>query len=122
MRAIAVVLLVSGLFASTAAISVRDQQRWTNKLDAPLTQAAKAAGDNPVRVLIQLQPGATERFVSHLQRHGLTATRVTTSALIAVQFPASMLRRIAADRDVVRLSSEALVHGVGSALTGNPLP
>ena len=105
MRNLAIVVVVAALFASTAAVSVKRQRSWTGKLDAPLMQASEQDSSDSVRTVIQVRPGAAERVVSHLEQHGLKPARLSTPDLVAVQLPASMLRNIAGDSDVVRMSS-----------------
>src|SRR4249920_1017730 len=106
MRNLAIVVVVAALFASTAAVSVKRQRSWSSKLDISLIHAAEQENANSVKAVIQVRPGATERIVSHLEHHGLTPARLSTPSLLAVQLPASMLRNLAGDSDVVRLSSE----------------
>jgi hypothetical protein len=111
MRNLAIVVVVASLFASTAAVSVKQQRRWTEKLDAPLVKVAEHGGADPVRAVIQVRSGATDELMSHLvAQHGLNPTRTAAADVIDVQMPGSMLRSVAADANVVRLSSE---HGVG---------
>lgn len=105
MRNLAIVVVVAALFASTAAVSVKHQRGWTGKLDSSLMQAVDQDSQDSVRTVIQVRPGATERVVSHLEHHGLKPARLSTADLVAVQLPASMLRNVAGDSDVVRLSS-----------------
>ena len=107
MRKTAIVVMVAALFASTAAVSVRHQRRWTEKLDGSLTQAAHQASDDAVRVLIHVRPGTTDRIVSHLAQHGLKPQRAVASDAVAVLMPASMLRSLAGDADVVSMAAEA---------------
>src|SRR3954471_8610679 len=106
MRKTAIVVLVAALFESTAAVSVRHQRRWTEKLDGSLTQAAHQAADGAVRVVIRVRPGTTERIVSHLTQHGLKPQRAAAADAVAVVMPASMLRYLAGDADVVSMSAE----------------
>lgn len=106
MRNLAIVVVVAALFASTAAVSVKRQRSWSSKLDVSLIQAAEQDDANSVKAVIQVRPGATDRIVSHLEHHGLNPARLSTPNLLAVQVPASMLRNLAGDSDVVRLSSE----------------
>ena len=121
MRNLAVVLVVASLFASTAAVSVKHQSRWTEKLDLALVEATKHGSADPVRALVRVRPGATDRFMSHLEQHGLKPARVSAPDLIAVELPGSMLRSVAADPDVVRVSSDAVVRGFASDLGSNTL-
>jgi hypothetical protein len=107
MRKTAIVVVVAAIFASTAAVSVRHQRRWTEKLDGSLTQAAHQTGDDAVRVIIHVRPDATDRIVSHLAQHGLKPQRATATDAVAVLMPASMLRSLAGDADVVSMSAEA---------------
>jgi hypothetical protein len=106
MRKTAIVIVVAALFASTAAVSVRHQRRWTEKLDGSLMQVAHQTSDDAVRVLIHVRPGTTDRIVSHLAQHGLKPQRAAVSGAVAVLMPASMLRSLAGDADVVSLSAE----------------
>src|SRR5262245_22052353 len=109
MRNLAIVAVVASLFASTAAISVKQQRRWTEKLDAPLVQVAEHGSAEPVRAVIHVRAGATDQLMSHLAaQHGLMPARTATADVIDVQMPGSRLRSVAADADVVRLSSEEL--------------
>jgi|SRR5262245_17813980 len=111
MRNLAIVVVVASLFASTAAISVKQQRRWTEKLDAPLVRVAEQGGAEPVRAVIHVRAGATDQLMSHLEvQHGLKPTRTATADVIDVQMPGSMLRSVAADADVVRLSSDQPSH------------
>lgn len=107
MRKTAIVVLVAALFASTAAVSVRHQRRWTEKLDVSLAQAAHQTGDDAVRVLIRVRPGTADHIVSHLAQHGLKPQRAGAADAVAVLMPASMLRSFAGDADVVSMSAEA---------------
>jgi hypothetical protein len=106
MRNLAIVVVVGALFASTAAVSVKHQRSWTGKLDVSLMHAAEQDSANAVNAVIHVRPGTTDRVVSHLERHGLKPARLSTPDVLAVQLPASMLRNVAGDSDVVRLSSE----------------
>src|SRR5262249_49716479 len=107
MRNLTVVLIVASLFASTAAVSVKQQRRWTEKLDVALVHAAEQGTNDPVKALIQIQPGGNDRLMSHLvAQHGLKPMRATTPDVIAVQLPGSMLRSVASDPDVVQLLSD----------------
>jgi hypothetical protein len=108
MRNLAIVVVVAALFASTAAVSVKRQRSWTGKLDVSLMHAAEEHSANAVTAVIQVRPGTSDRVVSHLEQHGLKPARLSTPNLVAVQLPASMLRNVAGDSDVVRLSSD---HG-----------
>jgi len=111
MRNLAIVVVVASLFASTAAVSVRHQRRWTEKMDVSLVQVAERGGTDPVRAVILVQAGATDRFMSHLvAQHGLRPARTATPDVLEVQLPSAMLRSVAADADVVRLSSDAPTH------------
>ena len=107
MRKTAIVVLVAALFASTAAVSVRHQRRRAEKLDGSLSQAAHQTGDVAVRVIIHVRPGTTDRIVSHLAQHGLQPQRAAATDAVAVVMPASMLRSLAGDADVVSMSAEA---------------
>jgi hypothetical protein len=104
MRKIAVVVVVAALFASTAAISVKHQRRWTEKLDVALVTTAQEGKNDLVQLLILVEPGTADRFLLHLVHHGLKPARVSTPDIVAVDIPGSMLRTIAGDPDVVRLS------------------
>ena len=104
MRKIAAVVVVAALFASTAAISVKHQRRWTEKLDAALVHTAQEGNNDLVQLLIRVQPGSTDRILLHLGQHGLKPERASGVDLVAVQAPASMLRSIAGDSDVIHLS------------------
>lgn len=107
MRNLAIVVVVASLFASTAAISVKHQRRWTEKLDVPLVQIAEQGSADLVRAVIQVRAGATDRLMAHLvAQHGLTPSRANAADLIAVRLPGFMLRSLAADLDVVHLSSD----------------
>jgi hypothetical protein len=104
MRKVAAVVVVAALFASTAAISVKHQRRWTEKLDAALVHAAQEGNNDLVQLLIRVQPGSTDRILLHLGQHGLKPERGSGVDMVAVQAPASMLRSIAGDSDVIHLS------------------
>ena len=104
MRKIAAVVVVAALFASTAAVSVKHQRRWTEKLDATLVHTAQEGNNDLVQLLIHVQPGSTDRIVAHLGQHGLKPERASAVDVVAVQAPATMLRSIAGDPDVVHLS------------------
>jgi hypothetical protein len=121
MRKVTAVILMSCLFASVGAVSVRDQRRWKDKLDLALAHAVTHGNSDHVRALIRLQPGAMAGFVSHLRQHRLSPTRVTPPDLIVVDLPLSMLRTVAGDRDVVRVSSDAVTQDVGSDPGSNAL-
>ena len=114
MRKVTAVLIMSCVFASAAAVSVRDQRRWKGKVDLALAHAVTQGSSDHVRTLVLLRPGALAGFVSHLRRHGLSPTRVAPPDLIVVDLPLSMVRTVAGDSDVVRLSSDAATQGVGS--------
>src|SRR5262245_20424415 len=107
MKNLTVVVVVASLFASTAAVSVKHQRRWTEKLDVVLVHAAEQGTDDPVNALIQVQPGAHDQLMSHLvAQHGLKPVRATKADVIAVQLPGSMLRSVAAEPDVMQLSND----------------
>ena len=103
MRKLTSAFIVACVVVSTAFIATQHRRHWTRKLDAPLMQAARQADAASVGVLIRLQPGTTDQFVAHLSQHGLKPAKVNGD-LVTLQLPASMLRAIALDRDVVRLS------------------
>jgi hypothetical protein len=105
MRKTAIVIVVAALFASTAAVSVRHQRQWTEKLDGSLTQSAQQASDDSVRVVIHVRPDGIDRIVAHLAQHGLKPQRSAGADAVAVQMPASLLRSLAGDADVVRISA-----------------
>ncbi len=104
MRKMAIVVVVAALFASTAAISVKHQRRWTEKLDVPLVQTAQEGKNDLVQLLIRVEPGTADRFVLHLGQHGLKPEGASAGDVVAVQMPAAMLRSIAGDSDVVHVS------------------
>jgi hypothetical protein len=104
MRKIAIVVVVAALFASTAAISVKHQRRWTEKLDAALVQTAQEGNSDLVQLVIRVEPGTADRLLLHLERHGLKAARSAAADVVAAQMPGSMLRSIAGDPDVVHVS------------------
>ncbi len=106
MRKIAALVVVAALFASTAAISVKHQRRWTEKLDAGLVHTAQEGNNDLVQLLIRVQPGSTDRILLHLGQHGLKPERASAVDVVAVQAPASMLRSIAGDSDVIYLSRQ----------------
>jgi hypothetical protein len=103
MRKLTSVFIVACVVVSTAFAATQNRRRWTEKLDAPLMQAARQGSDARVSTLVRVRPGTSEGFVAHLSQHGLKATNVNAD-LVSVQLPASMLRAIALDRDVVHLS------------------
>jgi len=105
MRNLTVVVVVAALFASTAAVSVKHQRQWTEKVDAVVMHAAEQDGAGPIASLIHVRPGSADRFVSHLVQHGVKSSRAAGPDLVAAQLPASMLRSIAADSDVLRVSA-----------------
>ena len=108
MRKFMVVVVVASLFACTAFVSVRQRERWTEKLDAPLLQAAHSDHAESVRAVIRVRPGAADQFVAHLsQQHALTATRIAIPDAVVVDAPNSMLKRLALDPDVLHLSADA---------------
>ena len=104
MKNLAIVVVVAALFASTAAVSVKHQRRWTEKMDVALVHTAQEENSNLVQLLILVRPGSTDRILSHLAQHGLKPERASTPDIIAVQLPGSMLRSIARDADVVYLT------------------
>src|SRR5262245_35663426 len=108
MRNLTIVIVVAALFASTAAVSVKHQRRWTEKVDVAVMHAAEQDSAGTVPALIHVRRGSADRFVSHLVQHGVKSARVAAPDLIAAQLPASMVRSIAADADVQRVSSD---HG-----------
>jgi hypothetical protein len=120
MRKLTVVVVVAALFASTAAISVRHQRRWTEKLDPALAHAAEQGNGETVSVAIRVRPGAADRLIAHLSQHGFRPARAATADLLIVQLPASMLRTIAGDPDVVGLSGYSMVAraAVADAMRG----
>ena len=103
MRKIASVLIVACVVVGTAFVSTAPQRHWREKVDPGLVQAASHGGDQPVKALIRLRPGVTSEFVSHLSQHGIAAASLATD-MISVNLPASMVRELALDRDVVHLS------------------
>jgi len=103
MRKLTSVFIVACVVVSTAFAATQNRRRWTEKLDAPLMQAARQGSDAQVSTLVRVRPGTSEGFVAHLSQHGLKATSVNAD-VVSVQLPASMLRAIALDRDVVHLS------------------
>jgi hypothetical protein len=103
MRKFASVLIVGGVVVGTAFVSTAPQRHWKEKVDPALVQAASQRGSERVNALIRLRPGSTTEFVSHLSQHGIPAATVTAD-IVSVRLPASMLREIALDRDVVHLS------------------
>jgi hypothetical protein len=104
MKNLAIVVVVAALFASTAAISVKHQRRWTEKMDVALVHAAQEENSDLVQLLILVRPGSTDRILSHFAQHGLKPERASTPDIVAVQLPGSMLRSIARDADVVYLT------------------
>src|SRR6188474_3218692 len=104
MKNLAIVVVVAALFASTAAVSVKHQRRWTEKMDVALVHTAQEENSNLVQLLILVRPGSTDRILSHLAQHGLKPERASTPDIIAVQLPGSMLRSIDRDADVVYLT------------------
>lgn len=122
MRKVTAVLIMCCVFASAAAVSVRDQRRWKSKVDLALAQAVTQGNSDHVRASVLLRPGALAGFVSHLRQHGLSPTRVTPPDLILVDLPLSMVRTFAGDPEVVRISSDAATQGVGSDPGGTALP
>ena len=104
MKNLAIVVVVAALFASTAAVSVKHQRRWTEKMDVALVHTAQEENSDLVQLLILVRPGSTERILSNLGQHGLKPERASTPNVVAVQLPGSMLRLIARDADVVYVS------------------
>jgi hypothetical protein len=104
MKKLAIVAVVAAVFASTAAVSVKHQRRWTEKLDVALIHGAEEAVAQSVQLVIWVRPGAADRIMSHLTQHGLRPEHATTPDVVTVQMPASMVRSVAGDADVVRLS------------------
>lgn len=104
MKNLAIVVVVAALFASTAAVSVKHQRRWTEKMDVALVHTAQEENSDLVQLLILVRPGSTERILSNLGQHGLKPERASTPNVVAVQLPGSMLRSIARDADVVYVS------------------
>lgn len=103
MRKIASVLIVMCVVVGTAFVSTAPQRHWKEKVDPALVQATRQSGDGPVDTLIRLRPGATSEFVSHLSQHGIAAATLAAD-VVSVKLPASMVRELALDRDVVHLS------------------
>jgi hypothetical protein len=103
MRKLTSVFIVGCVLVSTAFIATQPRRHWTEKLDAPLTHVARYGGPESVSAVIHLRPGATDEFVAHLSQHGVKPAMVKANR-VSVQLPASMLRVIALDRDVVHVS------------------
>jgi hypothetical protein len=103
MRKLTSVFIVGCVLVSTAFIATQPRRHWTGKLDVPLMHAARQGGAESVSALVRLRPGTTGEFVSHLSQHGVKPTLVSAE-VVSVRLPASMLRAIALDRDVVHLS------------------
>ncbi len=104
MKKLAIVAVVAALFASTAAVSVKHQRRWTEKLDVTLVDTARETNNDLVQLLIRVRPGSSDRILSHLAQHGFKSARSSAPDVVAVKLPGSMLRSIAGDPDVVHLS------------------
>ena len=108
MRKFMVVVVVASLFACTAFVSVKQRERWTEKLDAQLLQAAHSDRAESVRALIHVRPGTADQFIAHLShQHGLKPSRVAAPDVVIVEAPNSMLKRLALDPDVLHLSADA---------------
>ena len=103
MRKAASVLIVACVIVGTAFVSTAPQRHWKEKVDPGLVQAARQGGNEPVNALIRLRPGVTSEFVSHLSQHGIAAATLAVD-IVSVKLPASMVRELALDRDVVHLS------------------
>jgi len=104
MKKLAVFVVVAAVFASTAAVSVKHQRRWTEKLDVALLHTAEEAVAQSVQLVIWVRPGAADRIMSHLSQHGLRPQRASAPDAVSVQMPASMVRSVAGDGDVVRVA------------------
>jgi len=104
MRKLASVLVVACVVVGTAFVSTAPQRHWKEKVDPGLVQVATRQGDREsVKALIRLRPGSTSEFVSHLSQHGIAAATLAAD-IVSVQLPASMVRELALDRDVVHVS------------------
>jgi hypothetical protein len=103
MRKFTAVFIVACVVVSTAIASTAPQRHWKEKVDPALVLAATQSGSEQVRALIRLRPGSTTEFVSHLSEHGIPAATLAAD-VVSVQLPASMVRELALDRDVVHLS------------------
>jgi hypothetical protein len=106
MRNLTVVVVVAALFASTAAVSVKHQRQWTEKVDAVVMHAAEQDGAGPIASLIHVRPGSADR-PSRIWSSTVSNPAASRPDLVAAQLPASMLRSIAADSDVFARVSRA---------------
>ena len=65
-----VVVLMACVFASAAAVAVKQRRRPMEKLDLALLQAVEHPGTEPVRALIRVHAAATDRVSAHLEQPG----------------------------------------------------
>jgi hypothetical protein len=103
MRKLASVLIVASVVVGTAFVSTAPQRHWKEKVDPALVQAARQNGNEQIKAVIRLRPGSTSEFVSHLSQHGIPAATLAAD-VVSIQLPASMVRELALDPDVVHLS------------------
>jgi serine protease AprX len=96
-------------------------RRNLGKLDRALREWVTHATDS-ARVLIRTEPGADDIVRGRLEHFGRHATVLSTSpALVVARVDEYALRALAADPHVQRVSADALVKSLGSALGQNAL-
>jgi serine protease AprX len=94
---------------------------FTSKLDRALRDWIEHPTAS-ARVLIRTRPGAVERVQHRLIESGARSVApLNTTNLLAADVSNDTLRRVARDADVLRVSSDAMVKSLGSALGQNTL-
>jgi len=79
-----------------------------------------ARDESPLRVIITVAPGARQGIYAKLEAHGAKVNAsFTIIEALAAELPPGLIRSLAKDKDVVSISTDAMVKGDGvSGVTG----
>ncbi|MDH4064604.1 MAG: DNRLRE domain-containing protein, partial [Acidobacteriota bacterium] len=121
-----VVTVLAALVAFTAPLGAKPRgvgNRDDLKFDRQLLQRVERDPDASTaeKVIVRLRPGARRGIIQRLRAQGATVTAdLAVIEAVAARLPRRMLRRLAQDRDVLSISTDAPVrsHGLSSAVTG----
>lgn len=116
------VLLASAVILGVI-VSADNIRRPAAALDLPLTRALSERGTGTLRTLIRVRERSGARVAGRLSPLGVALQPSSTPDLYAAELPRKTLTRIAADPDIVAVSSDAAVRSMAtlSSLGGDVL-
>ena len=117
MKKLVVVAALACCAGTLATRTTPRQADWQGRLDRALRTVADSPATTPVRVVVRTRTGREGAVEHRLAASGAHDLHAISSDLLAARITAGMLRTVAVDPDVTRLSLDAPLQSAGTSTT-----